>query len=102
MIRGTVIQNELAKKLPVSFIQSIPQGTAIMYTLIPKLSTYPPQTQLEVQVAFVESLGVLWQVLARISGMGLVALLFMKGLLLHDALDQKWTMKNEQENQLIL
>ena len=73
-----------------------------MYALIPKLSTYPPQTRLEVQVAFAESLGVLWQVLAGISGMGLVASLFMKGLPLHDALDENWTMKNEQEDQLKL
>ena len=73
-----------------------------MYALIPELSAYPPQTRLEVQVAFAESLGVLWQVLAGISGMGLVASLFMKGLPLHDALDENWTMKNEQEDQLKL
>ncbi|KAF8553816.1 MFS general substrate transporter [Imleria badia] len=101
-IGGTVVQNELAKKLPSSFIQSVPQGTAIMYALIPQLSEYPPHTRLEVQVAFAESLAVLWQVLAGISGMGLVASLFMKGLPLHNVLDANWTMKKEQEDRLIL
>ncbi|KAF8553817.1 MFS general substrate transporter [Imleria badia] len=101
-IGGAVVQNELAKKLPASFIQSVPQGTAIMYVLIPQLSEYPPHTRLEVQVAFTESLAVLWQVLAGVSGMGLVASLFMKGLPLQDMLDAKWTMKNEQEDRLML
>ncbi|KAF8553804.1 MFS general substrate transporter [Imleria badia] len=96
-VGGTVVQNELAKKLPASFIQSVPQGTAIMYALVPKLSTYPTQTRLEIQVAYAASLAVLWQVLAGVSGMGLVASLFMKGLPLHDVLDEKWTIKNEQE-----
>ena len=72
-----------------------------MYALIPKLSMYPAQTRLEVEVAFAESLAVLWQVLAGVSGMGLVASLFMKGLPLHDVLDEKWTMKNEPEDRLI-
>ncbi|KAN0073586.1 hypothetical protein V8E55_012193 [Tylopilus felleus] len=31
-IGGAVVQNELAKKLPASFIQSVPQGTAIIPT----------------------------------------------------------------------
>ncbi|KAN0098036.1 hypothetical protein V8E55_002482 [Tylopilus felleus] len=47
-IGSTVLQNELAKKLSPSFIASIPQGTAIMYALIPELATFPPQTLSEV------------------------------------------------------
>jgi len=99
MIGGTVLQNRLTKELPASFIQSIPQGTTIMYALIPELSTLPTQTRLEVQAAFAESLAVVWQVFACISGIGLVASLFMRGLPLHDVLDANWTMKNEKEVQ---
>ena len=73
-----------------------------MYALIPRLSTYPLQTRLEVQVAFAESLAVFYQVMAGVSGIGLVASLFMKGLPLHDQLDANWTMKNEQKDRLIL
>lgn len=74
-----------------------------MYALIPELSTFPPQTRLEVQAAFASSLAVLWQVLAGVSGIGLVASLFMRGLPLHDVLDEDWTMKSElEEARLIL
>ncbi|KAF8435376.1 hypothetical protein L210DRAFT_3648570 [Boletus edulis BED1] len=44
MSGGAVVQKELAKKLPASFIDSVPQGTAIMYALIPKAPYVPPAT----------------------------------------------------------
>ena len=69
-----------------------------MYALIPQLSKYPLQTRVEVQAAFAESLAVFWQVMAGISGIGLLSSLFMKGLPLHDQLDADWTIKNEQED----
>ena len=64
-----------------------------MYALIPEISTLPAQTRSEVQVAFAGSLAVLWRVLAAISGGGFVVSLFMKGLPLHDTLDEDWTLK---------
>lgn len=71
-----------------------------MYALIPELSTLPPEIRFEVQVAFAESLAVLWRVLAVISGVGLVASLFMRGLPLHNTLDADWVVpvKNEKED----
>ncbi|KAH0828709.1 major facilitator superfamily domain-containing protein [Lanmaoa asiatica] len=95
-IGSTVLQNELAKKLPASFIQSLPQGTTIMYALIPQLSALPPQTRSEVQVAFASSLAVLWRVSAAISGAGLVASLFMRGLPLNSTLDADWGAQDEK------
>ncbi|KAI9572003.1 major facilitator superfamily domain-containing protein [Boletus coccyginus] len=99
-IGSTVLQNELAKRLPASFIQSVPGGTAIMYALIPEFAMLPPQTRFEVQAAFSGSLGVLWRVLLAISGAGLVASLFMKGLPLHGVLDADWALKNEKEDRV--
>lgn len=94
-IGSTVLQNELAKKLPASFIQLIPQGAAIAYTLIPELPAFPPQTLSEVQVAFAGSLAVLWRVLIIISGVGFVVSLFMRGVVLHNTVDADWTLKNQ-------
>ncbi|KAH0828929.1 hypothetical protein J3R83DRAFT_2353 [Lanmaoa asiatica] len=99
-IGSTVLQNELAKKIPASFIRSVPEGTAIIYALIPRISVLPPETRSEILVVFAGSLAVLWKVLAAISGVGLLASLFMKGLPLHDKLDEDWTLErqmNERE-----
>ncbi|KAF8443975.1 major facilitator superfamily domain-containing protein [Boletus edulis BED1] len=86
-IGGTVIQNQLAKKLPASFIESVPQGTALVYALIPELSKLPPQTLSEVQAAFADSLA---------AGAGLLVSLFMRGLPLHNTLDEDWVLKDEK------
>ena len=96
MIGSTVLQNELAKRLPESFIQSVPQGIAIAYALIPELSTLPPQIRIEVEAAFAGSLVVLWKVLAVISCAGFVSSLFMKGLPLHNTLDRDWALHNKE------
>ena len=63
-----------------------------MYALIPELSTLPAQTRIEVEVAFAGSLAVLWKVLAVLSCAGFVSSLFMKGLPLHNTLDQDWVL----------
>ncbi|KAF8546204.1 MFS general substrate transporter [Imleria badia] len=95
-IGSTVLQHELAKRLPASFIQSVPQGTAIIYALIPQLSVLSQRTRSEVEVASADSLAVLWRVLAVVSGAGLMASFFMRGLPLHNRLDPDWTLKNEK------
>ncbi|KAH0828699.1 major facilitator superfamily domain-containing protein [Lanmaoa asiatica] len=100
-VGSTVLQNELAMRLPMSFIKIFPKGTAIMYALIPELFKLPPQIRLEVQIAFADSLAVLWHVLAAISSAGLVVSLFMRGLSLHDTLDADWAMKDEKEDRSI-
>ncbi|KAI9566089.1 major facilitator superfamily domain-containing protein [Boletus coccyginus] len=96
-VGSTVLQNELARKLPPSFIMLVPQGTAIVYALIPRLSTLPQWTQFKIQVAFADSLAVLWRILAVISVAGLMASLVMRGHPLHDTLDADWALKSEKE-----
>ncbi|KAI9572008.1 major facilitator superfamily domain-containing protein [Boletus coccyginus] len=95
-IGSAILQNELSKTLPVSFIQSLPPGTAVptLYALIPDFSTLPPHTRAEVQVAFARSLTVLWQVLAVVCAVGGVASLFMRGLELSHTLDATWAIRN--------
>ncbi|KAG6369246.1 major facilitator superfamily domain-containing protein [Boletus reticuloceps] len=93
-VGGTVLQNELAKKLPAAFVNL--QGASIIYALIPELSKLPPQTLSEVQTAFANGLAALWRVLAALSGVGLLVSLFMRGLPLHNTLDEDWALKNEK------
>ncbi|KAF8550726.1 hypothetical protein OG21DRAFT_1468300 [Imleria badia] len=98
-IGSAVLQNELSKMLPASFIQSVTQGTAVpnLYALIPDLSTLPPDVRSEVQVAFARSLAVLWQVLTAICAVGAVASLFMRGLPLSHKLDETWAINREKD-----
>jgi MFS family permease len=100
-IGNAVLQNELSKTLPASFMQSVPPGNAVstLYALIPDFSTLPPYVRSEVQVAFARSLAVLWQVLAAVCVVGGVASLFMRGLPLSHTLDETWAIKLSDKDQ---
>ncbi|KAJ7151953.1 iron permease [Mycena filopes] len=89
-IGGTVLQNELQKRLPSTFALEFPQGTAIAYSIIPLIRTLPQPLKGEIQIAFAESLRVVWQVLIGISGIDFLASLAMKRLPLHTEVDKKW------------
>ncbi|KAJ6613736.1 iron permease [Mycena sp. CBHHK59/15] len=94
-VGGTVLQNELQKRLPSAFSVQFPQGTAIAYSIIPVIRTLPEPLKTEIQVAFAESLRVVWQVLIGISGVGLLASMTMKRLPLHTEVDKKWGIDNQ-------
>ncbi|KAJ6474403.1 major facilitator superfamily domain-containing protein [Mycena vitilis] len=94
---GTVLQNELQKRLPEAFSLQFPQGTAIAYSIIPLIPSLDEPLKNEIRVAFAESLRVVWQVLIGIAGAGLLASLAMKRLPLHTEVDQKWGIDKEKE-----
>ncbi|KAF7328708.1 putative transporter C3H1.06c [Mycena venus] len=92
-IGGTVLDNQLLRRLPDSFTAHFapPEGSSTLaYALIPRIPALPLLLRLEVQDAFAEALSVVWLVLAAIAGLGLLASLFMKGLPLHTKLDERW------------
>ena len=101
-IGSAVLQNELSKTLPPSFIQSIPQGTGTavptLYAFIPDFSTLPPHIRSEVQDAFTNSLVVLWQVLTAVYAVGGVASSFMRGFVLSHSFDEAWAMRERERN----
>ncbi|KAJ7918664.1 iron permease [Mycena leptocephala] len=95
-VGGTVLQNELGKRLPPAFSVQFPEGTAIAYSIIPLIRTLPEPLKSQIRVAFADSLRVVWQVLIGVSAAGLLASLAMKSLPLHTQVDRKWGI-NEKE-----
>ncbi|KAJ7312393.1 iron permease [Mycena albidolilacea] len=89
-VGGTVLQNELGKRLPLAFSVQFPQGTAIAYSIIPLIRTLPEPLKSQIQVAFADSLRVVWQVLLGVSAAGFLISLAMKRLPLHTEVDKKW------------
>lgn len=89
-IPGTVLQNELKKRLPAGFYVQFPRGTEVAYSIIPLIPTLQQELKTEVQVAFAESLRVVWQVLTGICGLGLLFSLAMKKHPLHTHTDENW------------
>ncbi|KAF9062261.1 iron permease [Rhodocollybia butyracea] len=89
-IGGTVLQNQLTTRLPPTFLAEFPGGTQIAFEVIPSIRDLPQPLKDEVRHAFAISLQVLWNVLAGISGLGLLFSLVMEHLPLHTSVDSHW------------
>ncbi|KAI0083281.1 iron permease [Irpex rosettiformis] len=97
-IGGTVLQNQLVKRLPEAFTSQFPSGAALAYASIPAISKLPEPLRTEVRTAFAESIRVIWQVLTGIAGMGFLSSLAMKGLPLHTQVDERWGIEDGNSN----
>ncbi|KAI0316904.1 iron permease [Amylostereum chailletii] len=93
-IGGTILQNELKKRLPAEFLSQFPGGTAIAYATIPLISQLPDQLKMQVRAAFADSLRVVWFVLLGVAGLGFLCSLPMKQLRLHTEVDQDWALQD--------
>ncbi|KAF9457247.1 iron permease [Collybia nuda] len=94
-IGSTVLENQLKKRLPEEFVQSLPQGLELSYGAIPQISALAEPLRRQVRDAFSGSLAVLWQVLLGISALGLLSTLLMKELPMQTVVDERWGL-NEQ------
>ncbi|KAI5119018.1 hypothetical protein M0805_001877 [Coniferiporia weirii] len=96
-VGGTILQNELQKRLPAEFIQQFPSGTSVAYSIIPLIPSLEEPFRTSVRVAFAESLRVYWEVMTACAVAGLAASLMMKEVPLHTALDEDWGLKEGNE-----
>ncbi|KAF7310072.1 Iron permease [Mycena indigotica] len=97
-IAGTVLQNELVAKLPTEFTSQFPEGTEIAYAAIPFIRTMTDQTlKKAVQVAFADSLRVVWLVMCGISGIGLLSCLLLREIPMNTNIDETYTLKEAKQ-----
>jgi hypothetical protein len=89
-IGGAILQNELKKKLPASFLAQFPEGVELAFAAIPSIPTLEQPLKDEVQNTFGEALKVVWQVVLGIAVAGFVSSLGMRQLQLHTNVDQDW------------
>jgi len=97
-IGATILQNELGKRLPADFLQSLPNGGSgvdLTFSTIPLIRDLPEPLKTEVRQAFGESLRVIWKTLAGVAGVGLLSSVFMKNVPLHNYVDEKWALEGE-------
>lgn len=95
-VGGVILQNQLSKTLPHDFLSQFDQGGEA-FSVIPQLRDLPQSELDEVRVVFAESLGTLWNIMAGISGLGLIASLLMRHHELNTKVDEDWGVKEEQK-----
>jgi hypothetical protein len=98
-IGGTILQNELEKRIPADLLSQFSVGNSIAYATIPLISGMPEPLRSEVQAIFAESLKVIWQTFTGIAGIGLLASFAMKALPLHTSMNDQWAMEEKRGSQ---
>lgn len=89
-IGAVVLQNELNKRVPADLLRELPGGTSAVYSAIPFINSLPDELKIPLRVAFADSIAVIWEVMAGIAGIGLIASFFMEALPLHTQVDERW------------
>ncbi|KAG8925554.1 hypothetical protein FRC00_003867 [Tulasnella sp. 408] len=97
-IGAMILQNQLKKKLPRAFLEGLGSNAVeITYAAIPAIRSLEEPTKTEVKQAFAGSLRVLWLVMAGISAAGILLVLGMKELKMHEVTDEDWGLKEEKK-----
>ena len=74
-------------------MDKLPSGVALAYSAIPEIAHLDEPLRTQVRAAFGDGFAVIWKAMAAISGVGLVASLFMKAMRLHTQVDERWGLK---------
>ncbi|KAG8896336.1 hypothetical protein FRC00_006112, partial [Tulasnella sp. 408] len=95
---GTILQNELKKRLPEAFLELFHgEGGEIAYAAIPKIKALAEPLKTEVRDAFAGSLRTMWFVMLAISLLGFFTVLGMKQLEMHEETDENWGLEEKKK-----
>lgn len=96
-IGSTILQNELSKKLPPAFLETVSsQGAEIAYAVIPVVGNLPEPLRMQVRVAFAESVQMIWKVMIGVSVVGFISIIGMKEIKMAEVTDQDWGLEERQ------
>ena len=96
-VGGTILQNELGKRLPAEFVTSLPKGSlSIAYSSIPLIASLEEPLRTQVRVAFADGIRIIWFVMIGISAAGLLSTLLMPDIPMQAKMDQKWSVEQKK------
>jgi hypothetical protein len=95
-IGGSVLQNELSKRVNLTDLGALGTGESLLYSAIPSLHKLPQDILPVVQEAFAQSLQTLWYMRVGTAGFGLLISLAMREVPLHSKVDEKWDIEHKK------
>lgn len=101
-IASTILENELQKNLPASFVSQFPGGLSIAYAAIPLIKELPEPSRTQVRTAFANSMAVIWKTMIGICGVGILSLLLLKEIPMNSVVDEKYGLHAAEENADVL
>ncbi|EIM79125.1 MFS general substrate transporter [Stereum hirsutum FP-91666 SS1] len=97
-VGGTILQNELSKHLPANYIDTLPDGVALIYGSISSISNLPEPTRTQVRQAFGNGIATIWKVMIGVAGAGFISCIFMQDVPMHKKTDEKWGLEKKEES----
>ncbi|EIW60814.1 iron permease [Trametes versicolor FP-101664 SS1] len=98
-ISATIVQNELKRKLPQAFLQTLDGGAEIAFAVIPALPHLHEPLRTEVREAFAESLATIWRVMAGVCAAGFVAVVLMREVPMPTYTDDQYGLQQQKESE---
>ncbi|KAH9887680.1 iron permease [Cubamyces lactineus] len=77
-IAGTILQNQLKRRLPEAFTAQFPSGVEIAYAAIPVINQLDEPLKTEVREAFAASMSVIWKTMTGLCGAGIFTLCLLR------------------------
>ncbi|GAA6035590.1 hypothetical protein JCM8097_004917 [Rhodosporidiobolus ruineniae] len=100
-IGSTVLQNQLAKKLPADFAAQFGEGE-IAFAAIPYIKGLAEPLRTLVRAAFADSLRTIWQVCIGVAGLGFLLSLGIQQMSLATETDQEnWGLKEKEKKEVV-
>lgn len=97
-IGSTILQNELRRQLPKTFLDQVPgQGAEIAYAVIPMVGTLEEPLRGQVRDAFAGSVAVIWKVMIGGSVAGFLCVFGMKEIKMAEVTDEDWGMADRRQ-----
>ncbi|KAI0084347.1 major facilitator superfamily domain-containing protein [Irpex rosettiformis] len=97
-ISGTILQNNLRTRLPPSVLSQYSSTAELAYAVIPDIPKMEAGVRRETQVAFEESLRVVWVVMVCLCGVGMGSVGLMREFSLRKTTDGRWGLKEREKS----
>jgi hypothetical protein len=90
VIGSTTLSNQLKKRMPAEFLNSLPGGPASAYSHITEIAAIPEPLRSQVRAGLSDSIRYIWIVMIALSAWGLVWSFFQKPMPLNATTDEAW------------
>ncbi|KIP05681.1 hypothetical protein PHLGIDRAFT_119585 [Phlebiopsis gigantea 11061_1 CR5-6] len=95
-ISGTILQNALARRLPAAVLAGTPGGTALAYTVIPRIPQLAPALRAQTQQAFCDAMREVWLVMLALCAAGVLTVAVIRDFPLRKTTDRSWGLKEKE------
>ncbi|GJJ14371.1 hypothetical protein Clacol_008635 [Clathrus columnatus] len=87
---GTILQTKLIQTLPSEVVSEVGTSAGLLYSIIPRIRTFPDSLRSVLQQAFLDSLRPIWIWITVLSVVGFLSSLVMEDVPMHIHTDKKW------------